>query len=238
MRSKIILLLALLLGAVTTFLFFQYMQQFDEEAVKNESMVEVVVAAEKIKENQRITANMLEIAEVPEAGLYPETVRNSTEIDGKYATATIEVGEAILTHRVKSEKEENIFISRKIKDGFRAVSVGVNFVQSISNLIEPDDEVDVVFSEVIKLEENETTIKTEQILSKVRVLAVGRKMIAATSEEEEYVEYSSVSLELKPQDAVKLINASERGNIQFTLHTRVLPPAQQSDYDSNSDGGE
>ena len=53
------------------------------------------------------------------------------------------------------------------------------------------------------------------------VLAVGRKMVAATSEEEEYVEYTTVTLEVKPEDAVKLVNAAEKGNIHFTVHSKI-----------------
>jgi pilus assembly protein CpaB len=39
---------------------------------------------------------------------------------------------------------------------------------------------------------------------------------------EPYVEYSSVTLELKQADAVKLINSAEQGNIHFVLHQRPI----------------
>jgi pilus assembly protein CpaB len=226
MRSKIIMLLALVMGIVTTVLFFNYMNQFDTQAVINENTVPVVQANGLIKENQRITSDMLVIAQVPKDGLHAQTVTELSEVEGLYATSDIETGEVLLTHRVKSEKEETLFVSRKVTEGYRGVSVGVNFVQSISNLIEPEDVVDVVFSEVVKVN-NVDTVVTKQILSKVRVLAIGRKMIAATSEDEVYAEYSSVTLELKPEDSVTLINASERGNIHLTIHTKIVPPANK-----------
>ena len=222
MRSKLIMLIALVMGIFTTFLFFNYMKQFDTEAVINDNTVEVVQAKEQIKENQRITSSMLELAQVPKDGVHPQTITDIATIEGQYATSNIEVGEELLKHRIKSEKEETLFVSRKVSEGYRGVSVGVNFVQSVSNLIEPEDVVDVVFSEVVKVN-NVDTVVTKQILSKVRVLAIGRKMIAATNEAEAYAEYSSITLEFKPEESVVLINASERGNIHLTIHTKIVP---------------
>ncbi len=222
MRSKIILILALLMGVVTTFLFFNYMKQFDTEMVISERMIEVVVAKERIEANTKLNASLVEIKEVPEKGLHPQVIKDISQLEGLYVTSPIETGELILEHRVQSELEEQLFVSRKVNDGYRATSIGLNFVQSISNLIEPEDYVDVLFSEVINT--NPTTVNTSIILQKVRVLAVGRKLVAKTETTEEYVEYTSVTLELKPEETVKVINASERGNIQLTLHSRLLPP--------------
>lgn len=226
MRSKIILIVALIMGGITTFLFFQYMKQYDHEALINDSMVEVVVAGQPIKENEKLSNTTVKVVKVPEKGLHPNAIRNLAEINGKFATADLETGETILSHHVKTQMEENLFVSRKVKEGFRAVSVGVNIVQSVSNLIEPEDTVDVVFSETFK-EGNVTRVRTEQILSNVRVLAIGRRIVETTGKEE-YVEYSAVTLELQPNDAVKLINSSERGNIQLSLHTRVVPSVKRA----------
>lgn len=222
MRSKFILIAALLMGAITTFLFFQYMKQYDQEALVNDSMVDVVVAVQSIHVNDRMSAGIVKMQKVPAKGLHPNAVRNTNDVSGKFATADMEPGEVILSHHLKSQTEENLFVSRKVKEGYRAVSIGVNFVQSISNLIEPEDTVDVVFSEHFK-EANVTRVHTELILSNVRVLAIGRRMIETTGKEE-YVEYSSVTLELVPNEAVRLINASERGNIQLALNTRIAAP--------------
>ncbi|MBM7660297.1 pilus assembly protein CpaB [Bacillus mesophilus] len=219
MKSKFILILAIVMGLMTTFLFFNYMKQFDSEIAISESMVEIVVAKERIPANTMVQASMLEVRSVPEQGVHPQAIRNLSELEGLYVTSPIEVGEAILEHRVQSSLEENVFVSRKVSDGHRAVSIGVDFVQSVSTLIEPEDYVDVVFSEIIST--NPNVIKSEQILTNVRVLAVGTKMIPKSDESEEYVEYTSVTLDLKPQDAVTVINASERGNIQFTLNSKV-----------------
>lgn len=219
MRSKVILVLAIILGLVTTFLFYNYMMQFDDETiVTNERLVEIVVAKKDIHKNQRITSDHLELASVSQSGVHEQTQTDSTELIGKYAVSNIAAGEQILSHRVSDEKEESQLISRKIQEGYRAISVGVNFVQSVSNLIEPGDWVDVIST--IKNKETEE-LESELLLEKIYVLAVGRRMLE-TSPDNLYVEYSASTLELRPQDAVKLVNAAERGTIQIIVHSRIL----------------
>jgi pilus assembly protein CpaB len=222
MRSKVVLMLALLMGIITTVLFFNYMKQFDAATVSTSNTVEVVVAKEQIEKNERITAQKLELVRMADKSVHPQSIKNITEVEGKLATSVIVQGEPILSHRVVTEKEETLYVSRKIREGFRAVSVGVNFNQSVSNLMEPEDEVDVIFSKAKSNSGTEVKVDSILLLEKARVLAVGRKIVAAEDNVEPYVEYSSVTLELKQADAVKLINSAEQGNIHFVLHQRPI----------------
>lgn len=224
MRSKLILILAIIMGSITTFLFYGYTKKLDQQVVMNESVVKVVAAVQPLKANQKISSDMVEYINVPETGLHPQAVKDMAEINGKFVTADIEKGEILLSHRLQGQKEEQQLVSRKVNEGFRAVSLGANFVQSVSNLIEPEDYVDVILSEKVKVYDQETIVSS-LVLQKARVLAVGRRMVEST-EGEEFVEYSSVTLELSPDDAVKVVNASQKGSIQFTLHSRVIPPEE------------
>lgn len=207
------------MGGITTVLFFNYMKQYDDTAAVNENMVEVVVAIETLKKNERISTAKIEIRSIPELSLHPQAVTAIEQLDGLIVNADIEKDEVILLHRVQREEDEKLLVSRKIKEGHRAVSIGVNFVQSVSNLIEPEDYVDVIFNEAIKID-GETIVNSELIFEKIRILAVGRKLIESVTAES-YMEYSSATLELTSAAAVELVNASERGTIQLTLHSRV-----------------
>lgn len=218
MRAKLILIVALMMGVVTTVLFFKYMKQFDEAAIVNETMVEVAAVKFSIERNQLISPGMVQLIQVPSAGVHPQAVRSLTEVEGKFADAKLEPGEVVLSHRVKSTKDESEMVSRKLQEGYRAVSVGVNMVQSVSNLIEPEDTVDVVF--IPPSIANEPPPAAIVLLQNVRVLAVGRRMIE-TSNEAPYAEYSSVTLEIKPQEIAKLIQSDEQGTISLALHGRI-----------------
>ncbi|UTR12324.1 Flp pilus assembly protein CpaB [Evansella sp. LMS18] len=222
MRSKLVFFLAIGMGVFTTVLFFSYINQLDEAEAKEEKvMIPVVAAAEQISENQIVSSEMLKTIEVAEEDAHPLAVRDIGDIEGKFATTDLETDEIILSHRLKDNKEESEIVSRKVQDGYRAVSVGVDIVRSVANLIEPEDYVDVVLSEIIDLDDTED-VRTEQILTKVRVLAVGQKMYSEPEEEGEAAEYMTVTLELKPEDASTLINATEKGTVQFTLHSSII----------------
>jgi pilus assembly protein CpaB len=231
LKAKMALMLSLVLGLITTLLFFQYMRQFNTEKVATVETMEVVVAKEKIEKNEKISANKLELIIIPKESVLPQAVISIEDVEGKLANALIEKGEAILTHRIGSEIDESVYVSRKVRDGYRAVSVGVNINQSVSNLMEPEDEVDVVSSKMVKDAANKDIPQTVLLLKKARVLAVGRKMQTAENKDETYVEYSSVTLELKPEDAIKLINATEEGKIHFILNKRPLIPEENKPND-------
>jgi pilus assembly protein CpaB len=222
MRSKVVLVLALMMGVITTILFFNYMKQFDAATVSTTNMVEVVVAKEQIDKNERIGAQKLELMHMAEKDVHPQYLKSVADAEGKIATSSIVKGEPLITHRLITEKEETLFVSRKIREGYRAVSVGVNFNQSVSNLIEPEDEVDVIYSKMKKNNETEVKVDSVILLEKTRVLAVGRKLVTVEETDETYVEYSSVTLEVKKGEALKLVNSAEQGNLHFILHQRPI----------------
>ena len=223
MKSKFILLLAVLMALITTFLFYNYMETLNKDQVANSNTVNVVVAKIDIKKDQKISKEMISFIKMPQKSIHSQAIKSISEVDGFFATSHIAKGEPILKHRLASEEKEKIFVSKKVKKGYRAVSIGVNLVQSVTNLIEPGDYVDVVFSEEQKVNDDQTIINTQLLLQKVHVLAVGRRMIESTSEDS-YVEYASVTLELNQIDSVSLINAHEKGNIHLILHSRIIPP--------------
>ncbi|WP_156290348.1 Flp pilus assembly protein CpaB [Oceanobacillus salinisoli] len=222
MRSKIIFPLALVMGIITTILFFSYIKPFHSEEVIQQKTIEVVKAKERIAENQIISSDLLEVVTVTEENIHPQAVRSIADVEGKYTDGVIEQGEILIAPRFKDQQEEKVYVSRKVKDGYRAVSVEANIVETVTNLMEPGDYVDVAVTFV-----KGDKVETEKIFSGVLVLAVGRKMDAPVNDESTYTEYNAVTLELKPNEAVKLINAHEKGNIHFTLHPSTIPPGEE-----------
>ncbi|MFF2446224.1 Flp pilus assembly protein CpaB [Neobacillus sp. NPDC058068] len=222
MKSKMVLMLSLIMGIITTFLFFQYTKQMKTEKTAAIQTVGVVIAKERIEKNEKISSSKLEIVQMPENSVLPEGVKTIPEAEGKLANSMIEKGEPVLSHRLGTEKEEGVYVSRKVKEGYRAISIGVDINQSVTNLIEPEDEVDVIFSKITMDPANNPVSQSTILLKQARVLAVGRKMLTPEDTKEPYTEYSSITLELKPEDAMKLVNAKEEGKIHFILNKRPL----------------
>ncbi|WP_272899172.1 Flp pilus assembly protein CpaB [Caldalkalibacillus salinus] len=232
MRTKFILVLAILMAGATTFFFFNNVKDsYEAETEFTSNMIDVYVATQVIERNQKISADMLEQITVPDAGVHPNAIRSIENAEGLYATARIEPDEIILSHRVLSEKEENLFVSRKIEEGNRAVSLDVDFVRSVSNLIEPEDTVDILQTLCQSSPDplRSQDCETEVIQNDVRVLAVGRKMLEPNSPED-YVSYSAITLELPLDETLDLVSESKVGDISFILQSRIIPSdAQQAE---------
>lgn len=225
MRSKMIFFLALIMGGFTTILFFSYINGNDEaaEGKEQETVIQVVTAQEPIEGNQVITEEMVKLVNVPENTAHQLAVKEMGEVVGKHATTLIEVGEVILSHRLKTDEEETKLVSRKVQEGHRAVSIGATNIELVTNLIDPEDYVDVIYTphEEDAQDENEEPPSPEVILTKVRVLSVGKNLISeATGEQLE--EYLAVTLELEPDDAILVIEAYQTGRLHLTLHSSLI----------------
>lgn len=223
MRSKLILIAALLMGIVTTVLFFNYMKQYKEAPALSRNLISVVALKQEVRQNTKLTAGMLEVVQIPMDSVHPAALKTPAEADGKVTASNLAAGEVLLSNHLKDQKEEAQFVSKKVRDGYRAVSIGVNIVQSVSNLIEPGDFVDIVFTKPDKLtEERLSTV----LLENVHVLSIGRRMVEAEVDTL-YEEYAQVTLELKPADGIKTINADEDpdGIVSLMLHSRIVKDA-------------
>lgn len=230
MKSRNILILALIMALVTTFFFSRYLKQLDKKYKSNDNRVSVVVAKQPITKNQRVTKEMLEIKDLSIDSVHPEAIKKVEDIVGSYALTDMKQGEVLFANRFTNQFKETEYVTRKIREGLRAVSIEVNFVESVSNLIEPEDYVDVVFSEKIGTSGSSTQVSTQILLQNVRVLAVGERIISSEEQSDtveaeakasDDVEYVSVTLELKPEDTARIINADERGNLKLILRSKV-----------------
>jgi pilus assembly protein CpaB len=229
MKSKFILIGALVFAIVTTFLFSNYVKNLDNKYKNDKNLINVVVLKQNIKKDQKVTSGMLEVKAYSANSILPGAIKNIKDIDGSYALVDMKTGEQLFSDRFSNQTDESSFLSRKIKEGNRAISIEANYVESVSTLIEPDDYVDVIFSEKAK----DGTINTQTLIENVRVLAVGKRMeesasVAATDTKNTtqgaanpgQAEYNSITLELNPDQIKTIDNADERGNLKFVLRSK------------------
>jgi len=107
-------------------------------------------------------------------------------------------------------------LTLKIAEGARAVSIGVSDVTAVAKMIQPEDYVDIVYTK-----DGQTNI----LLENVRVLAVGKILTDATTDEKnaETADYGTITLQLYPGDIVKVVNADEVGALKFVLRGKLTP---------------
>jgi pilus assembly protein CpaB len=228
MKSKFILIIAFAMAVITTFLLRQYISGIESKFKGEQKKISIVVPKTDIKKNQRVTKDNFELKEFNAGSVHTDAVKKVEDIVGKYALIDMKAGEVLFADRFINEFEENKLITRKIKDGYRAVAIGVNYVESVANLIQPEDYVDIVYS----FGDNTANknVQTVTLFENVRVLSVGSRMIEKDSNntnsnktDQTVIEYTSITVELKPEDIVKLVNADEKGNIRFILRSKLAP---------------
>jgi pilus assembly protein CpaB len=215
MKKKTIFLIALLMAGVATLLFYQYTNQIAVQSASQQQKTTVIAAAVLIEKDKQITAEMLKSIEVPTSSVHAQAVVDAASIVGQYAVANIAVDEVILQHHVQS-LEEASFLSGKIQQGYRAVTLSGGKIETVANMIEPEDTIDIVYSGPPLVGPKTVPLITMILQENVRVLSVGRRMKTT----EAFVEYDSITLEVKQKEAVDLIKASKTGAFHLILHSK------------------
>jgi pilus assembly protein CpaB len=112
------------------------------------------------------------------------------------------------------------FLAAVLGSGMRAVTVGVDAVSGLAGLVWPGDRVDLILTQ----EQGGTDvpparrISGETVLHDVRVLAIDRQLIqGATSESPESQSAKTVTLEVTPPDAERVMVASRLGHLSLSV---------------------
>lgn len=228
MKSKFILIGAMLLAIATTVLFGNYIKSLDNKYKNDKNLVKVVVLNQDVKKNQKITEEMLEIRSYNPNSVLPEAIKNKKDIIGSYTLIDMKAGEVLFVDRFTNQTKEKQFLTRKISEGMRAVSIGVTYVESVSTIIEPEDYVDVIYSK----KNPDESFTTSTILGNVRILAVGERITPknttvqadvqnAAQSNVGQIKYSSITLELNPVQAQQITNAELSGELKLVLRSEL-----------------
>jgi pilus assembly protein CpaB len=223
MNKRTIFLISIFLAGIATFLFFQYTNQLSQEASSTQQVKTVVAAATEIKNNQQITEDMLKTVEVPADSVYPDAVTDPAKIAGQFASAEIASGEVILNHHLQS-LDESTKLEDKIQPDHRAVTLSAGAVESLANMIEPEDTIDIIYTGPSLDPKPTPGTNTIVLQANVRVLAVGRRI----QTKEAFAAYDSITVEAKPDEAIKFIKASKKGSLQYILHSKRKTKVEES----------
>ena len=173
-----------------------------------------------IDEHTVITADMLAAAHIPKEGIHKSSARESSEVVGLVTTERILKGEQILTPKLKKIGENEGGLSYAIPENMRAVTVAVDEITGVAGFISPGDRVDIL-GVVTSGEASEQT--SIMFLQNIEVVAVGKTLRSSTSlgkgdgEEDKKEDYSSVTLLLSPDDAVRLNLLTATGAMRMIL---------------------
>lgn len=181
------LLTAILLGGVTSFFAWRYVDQVSQTARPVET-APVVVAAGPIAARSVIGPEHVKVQQVPVEGRHPNALRSANDAIGKVVRTELTPGEPILSTKLFLQREES-GLAFLVPAGRRAVSVAFTEVIGSGGLIQPGDRVDIlgVFEvkapppgfgappEVVNANQQSTHVAT-MVLQNVEVLAVAQRL--------------------------------------------------------------
>lgn len=223
--NKKVLILAIILGLATVVGLSTYMKNSRTSAVGGEGYVEVVVAANTIPANVKITEEMLVSQSMPQDSAHPDANKSISEIVGGVSKMEILKGEQILSNKVAlGESDEDL--AYRIPDDMRAISIPTDEVVGVAGFITTGDKIDILVTyssgDIAKV----TTTYTQ--LQNIQVLAVGNAKQGDPASQTGLP--STLTLLVKPDQAEVLVYALSNGTINFALRN----PADTKKIDSKS----
>jgi pilus assembly protein CpaB len=133
---------ALVLGALTSYLAWRYVDQATQAGQKVD-MAPVVVATAPIPARTVIAPDMVRVQPMPVEAVHPQATHSVDEVVGKVVRTEMATDEPVLTSKLFLQRAES-GLAFMVPDGMRAVSVGFTEVIGTGGMITPGDHVDVI----------------------------------------------------------------------------------------------
>lgn len=210
----VVLVVALVLGAGAALWSREWLTSHAAAPSDNRPVGTIVVAAKPLKFGALVTADSVE--ETPWAAkTLPQgafATKDALLHDGqRVVLSPLEPNEPVLGSKV-SAPGQRASLSALLQDGKRAVTVRVDDVRGVAGFILPGDFVDVVLigEDPAARRENYSEI----LLQGVKVLAVDQ---LASERQEQPVVPKAVTLEVTPEQAQKVLLATNIGRLSLTL---------------------
>jgi len=147
-RRTVILIVALVVGALSAFMIFQYVGSIEEQAQGGTQVVPVVIAKADIPKGTQsdgaIDAGVIGAGDRRQADLPGNVITRVEDIKGQVATIDIAPGTIITSAMFASAADLTDSNSNVLDEGMVAVTVSADQVKSVAGLIKPGDYVNVM----------------------------------------------------------------------------------------------
>ena len=229
MKSKMVLLVSLVIGLIAFWLTARYLRSERQRLEGRTIKIQVVAAARDLPVGTVLKRSDLAVVSVPKNEISGRAVLadDFREILERKLVFNVGYGRAILWSDVGVEELGDGKLSDTISKELRAISISVDNVASVSGLVRPDDRVDIIgtFSvpSTSMLGEMETVTMT--ILQDVSVLATGARMgrragpVKGSSQAATQRGFTTITLEVSPRE-VELLAFLEASKGRITLALR------------------
>jgi pilus assembly protein CpaB len=189
----------------------------ESEARRGKKMVKVVVPTHDLEKGEALTAESVAIREVPQdfVSHLSITPENFETIENERLAVPVKRGEALL--QVHTEGSGARVFSASLRKGSRALTFEVDDVNSISGMLRPGDRIDLILTAKGGSSSSDTPDITFPMLSDVIVLATGQTVSKKSDQDGQEHTFSTITLELNPEDAHRIIVAKASGKLTAVL---------------------
>jgi len=222
------LIIALLLGGLASWLTAHYLKSREkaiEEQVtskaKGGKTVATVVPIRDLPRDTPVTADVVAARDVPVDLIYDNTVLASDfdSIKGLKLLHAVPRGRPLLKEDVEEQTKD---FADLLPPGTRAITMDVDEVNSLANMIKPGNYVDLFL-----ITTDPTNPANGQqivpVLQRVKVLATGEQSSSRALEEEtgprgaQARRYSNITFEVAPEQAARIALAQQLGKVRAVL---------------------
>ena len=242
MKQKVLLVLAVFFGFLAFILSYAqlnaekkkimgeaetlYVIQLKRDKAANEEILMEDIARKEIK---RMRDSAVATREIPWS--------QAINVVGRRLETSMRRGQILQDTDLKLVTQRHGF-NTQVRKGYRAVSIPVDSTSSVTNLIQPQDNVDVIgtfrFPD-LKGDSSKDTI-TMTILQNVKVLAVGRRYGVSSADPQGSARnsYNTVTLMLLPREVEMVVFASQKGRLSLSLRnygeTEIISQTESIDF--------
>ncbi|MEA4870167.1 hypothetical protein SDC9_82323 [bioreactor metagenome] len=239
---KKIVVFALIAALCAGVLLYYYLGNLEAQKQVKVEYEQVVVAATNIPAYTPITNEMVTFKQIPQGFAHPLAAHSVEEVVGFVTESALIEGEQILPTKLKQLGQTESGLSYIVPEGMRAVTVAVDEVSGVAGFIQRGDYVDVIsytstsYDMTAAKPQQDEAATGEQTAAagssggpsqgttliaaqNVCVAAVGTSLSSsgAVTEDGGPASYTSVTLFLSPEDAMRVIQGSRSGSIVLVM---------------------
>jgi pilus assembly protein CpaB len=215
MRNKRLIIAltgAVICGLIGVMLVTRYISNFQSYT---KDLGNVVVAKQEIPLGEKITAEQLALAPIPNGSLPEGVFRKIDEVVGRVAITPIGTRETV-TNMKLAPAGTGGGLSAVIPEGYRAMTIKVDDVVGVSGFIMPGSFVDIVAIILPIGPVGASGPISKIVLQNIKVLASGTK-IDSPENQRTPSEVKAVTVQVTPEQAEKLVLAANEGKLQLVM---------------------
>lgn len=218
--KKTVLIISCLVGFISAFGYMSRIVSVRDEIAKHTEMIPALIVSNTVRAGQRLDPANLTTVMTPRRSLSLRAlIADDLElISNRRALNTIPAGDPILWTDLP-EGPRLIHPSERVPPGLRAIALPADEIHTMVHFLSPGDRVDVIAS---TYSEAGGRLITSTVAEEIRVLSIGNNLDSWSRDEEDAAYPLSVTLIAKPEIAIRILKASQVGEVHFLVRGRDI----------------